>query len=508
MIIMYNIKEKVENSYTQWLLCSIIIFIFGLIGKYELIGYSLNSNIYINSWDILYYILCDQYLIYYFILPLLLYNSILIVENNYKDYVIIRTGSPFKTIKYIQKTYLKRLNVFFVIWLVVGIILSFDLYSGFNWSQLSYLNNNIVITKVFSSIGISPLKGLIFVSLSFYVVSLILNLIMIIIYRISHKRNYLIGFSIIIFFMCIIMIRIEKYIGTSFILRVLKFPTYIVSTKGIANFNNSWSYLGILAGIYIMFLCLNSIYSNRKRIKNKIDDKWMHLIYGILVIVSIAIQLRTESASDITILDGIVISFYGITSENGHFLNLLKYIITFWGLVYFTQISFDKEMNGNLYYKIIRYRAADKWFFHWVKGIIIYLIKALMVLFICGIIIGCFLGNSKIVIESNLFYNVTLLKTLYQFFVNGLLQLLFYILLVSTIAWKTRNTFVSLIGLFFTMVFMLPGVNRYYLFPISLNSLAFVVEGNIIFRHTIILLIYIGINIDILKRMFRRQDIK
>lgn len=204
MIIMYNIKEKVENSYTQWLLCSIIIFIFGLIGKYELIGYSLNSNIYINSWDILYYILCDQYLIYYFILPLLLYNSILIVENNYKDYVIIRTGSPFKIIKYIQKTYLKRLNVFFVIWLVVGIILSFDLYSGFNWSQLSYLNNNIVITKVFSSIGISPLKGLIFVSLSFYVVSLILNLIMIIIYRISHKRNYLIGVSIIIF-LCVLL---------------------------------------------------------------------------------------------------------------------------------------------------------------------------------------------------------------------------------------------------------------------------------------------------------------
>ncbi|OZV13301.1 hypothetical protein CIW83_05355 [Tissierella sp. P1] len=505
---MFNIKEKFENYQAQWFLYALIIFIFGLFGKFELIKYGIKSGLSINLWDMLYYILCDQYLTYYFILPLLLYNSILNVENNYKDYIIIRTGNPFKTIKYIQLKYLKKLNMFFIIWLVVGIILSSDLYDGFSWSQLSQFNNNIVNTKVFSSNEITSLEGLILIALSFYIVSLILNLIMIIIYSIFRKRNYLILTSIIIFFMCIIMIRIEQYVDTSFIVNILKFPIYIVATKGVLSFNNTWIYLVVLISIYIMFLCLNSIYSNRKRIKNKIGDKWMYLTYAILVIVSMTIQLRAENVLDITILDGIVLSFYGITSENGHFLNLLKYIITFWGVVYFAQISFDRELDGNLYYKIIRYRAVDRWFLHWVKGIIAYLIKALVILFICSIMIGYFLVNSKTIIESNMFYNVTLLKTLYQFFVNGFLQLLFYILLVSTIAWKTRNTFVGLIGLFFTMVFMLPGVNRYYLAPISLNGLAFAVEGNIMFRHTIILLIYIVINICILKGMFNRQDIK
>ena len=126
----------------------------------------------------------------------------------------------------------------------------------------------------------------------------------------------------------------------------------------------------------------------------------MYLTYAILVIVSMTIQLRAENVLDITILDGIVLSFYGITSENGHFLNLLKYIITFWGVVYFAQISFDRELDGNLYYKIIRYRAVDRWFLHWVKGIIAYLIKALVILFICSIMIGYFLVNSKTIIES------------------------------------------------------------------------------------------------------------
>ena len=79
---------------------------------------------------------------------------------------------------------------------------------------------------------------------------------MIIIYSIFRKRNYLILTSIIIFFMCIIMIRIEQYVDTSFIVNILKFPIYIVATKGILSFNNTWIYLVVLISIYIMFSLL------------------------------------------------------------------------------------------------------------------------------------------------------------------------------------------------------------------------------------------------------------
>ncbi|MED3749089.1 permease, partial [Geobacillus stearothermophilus] len=114
---------------------------------------------------------------------------------------------------------------------------------------------------------------------------------------------------------------------------------------------------------------------------------------------------------------------------------------------------------------------------------------------------------------ENLYFNlyidrsVTLLDMFYHFFVNGYLQVSFYVLFVFLISWLSKETFYSFVGLAILSFFMFPGLNNWGIIPSGLNSMAYLLTNDSIYRITIVLFLWNVFSIVFLLYVFSKQDL-
>ena len=146
-------------------------------------------------------------------------------------------------------------------------------------------------------------------------------------------------------------------------------------------------------------------------------------------------------------------------------------MIVFFGFIYLVQLFLSNEVDKLGYYKIIRFRNITRWFWSWMKGLLIAVALFLFTLLVFSLVIGMGFG-----MNIRLYLTILpnpLFEVIYHFFIYGFLQIVFYIFVAFIVSWIGKESLhgVMLISLF--MVLMLPGVNTTGIIPVGLNSIVY-----------------------------------
>ncbi|GAA3896265.1 hypothetical protein GCM10022628_20310 [Anoxybacillus suryakundensis] len=168
-------------------------------------------------------------------------------------------------------------------------------------------------------------------------------------------------------------------------------------------------------------------------------------------------------------------SFAGVSAERFAYIPFFFYAVVFLGFTYLLQLFFlSNELEQLSYYKIIRFRSLNKWFWSWMKKFIVITFFFLMILFVLSLAVAvCF--------QTNIDGYVTLLskplhEMIYHFFMNGFLQIMFYISLIFIVSWISKESIYGVVLISICMIVMLPHINVNGIIPIGLNSMVYLVD--------------------------------
>nr|WP_259547124.1 hypothetical protein [Heyndrickxia oleronia] len=484
---MTNIKLSIARYFDElisfkWLLIGIIIFFYGAVLKKQIIGNSIQEGIIINGWDISLNLLNDMYIIVYFIIPLALFISTTSILVDYNYETLIRLGTFKKWILRSFKQYWKKASILLLIWALMSIYMTIGLPFSWNWSQFSKSNlifNDLnEITVTFST----PILAFIFQIILLFLTLSLLHLFLSLFYVTTRKRNLLLIICVIVFLGGMAGFKLLSS-GYAF----LSPTTYFSITKFIDSFTSPYLGVYILLGVCIIFLVfLLLVDLNKIKYFRYLNSYFPLLIYLFLCLLGIISTTISLKSSENTLLDVWIMSFKGASSESFTYSTFFYYSIVFFGLVYLVNIDINSEIEKMGYYKIIRYRNLNKWFWSWFKKVLVRIVILLILLFLISILVGIIMGM-KINFYITVF-NTSLYTIFYHFFINGFLQIVFYILTVFIFLWTRKESVHGIILISIFMILMLPGINYLGVIPVGLNSLVYL-EKFSPFYITLILLI-------------------
>lgn len=224
------------------------------------------------------------------------------------------------------------------------------------------------------------------------------------------------------------------------------------------------------------------------------------LFYATLVIVTILYSINQIEVTSIK--DALLLAGYGTSLDYFNFISYLSYIVIFYGFVFFIQIYLSNEISRTGYFRLIRISSINRWAFILLQKIIIVITLFLLALFL-SIILLSYLYDLSLTGST---FDISLYKVIYNFFINSFLQILFYVLLSVIIVSIFKEMFYSFIVLIVLSLFMLPYMNSYLIIPSGLNSSGYLLNGNSLYSVTILLLIYIAIEISIIYYLLNKKD--
>lgn len=483
------------------------LFLYGLyIKETEIITYSIQNNMPLGFWDLIILIISDKNIISYFVLPIVCILSIKTINECDNNYILIRMKSFKEFVIHIYDKFTKRILSFLTIWVIIAVILSIDHIGNLSWIHINNINTEkLDIMNILKHYISSPLIGIFLQLIGLFLIFQTINLLFIYIKIFCKKNIYLIIFSLVIFLFNLITSKISFIFGDfGRIISLITPINYLCSYLGILLYESALKYFVIICILFISirvpFLCNFKI----KNLFNIISKYKIQIIYFLSLVLYIVFRIKPYINMDINLMDILVIILFGVTNANGSISTIISYIFIFWGLVYFLQDYLNIELGGLHYSKIIRYRSVHEWFNSYMKKVIVYIIKALILLMLITLAISSLFKFSGF--YNSVFQNINLSVLLYQFFVNGFLQMLFYVLFVFIVTWDTQNTFIGFSALLGTSVFMFRGFNTYYVLPLALNSLGIVVENKVsVFYITTIIILYIFVELLYIRKLLKND---
>lgn len=454
----------------RWVILGVIIYFYGSVLKNQIIRNAISDSLMINTWDVSINLLNDMYIIVYFIVPIVLFISTTIILNDFNYVTLIRLGTVKKWIFRSLKQFWKKTSKFVLLWTFMSFYLTIGVPFSWNWSQFSKSNNFYNTLDEIGVIFTTPLSAFIFQLVLLVFAMSILHLFLSLSYVTIRNRNFLLIMCAIFFIGSIVGFKLfpREY-------AYLSPTTYFSLAKYINSFNSPLMGLGVLVGLStIFFLYILSIDLNKRKYFQSIKPYLSHVIYLVLCILGIVSTSISIESGKATILDVLVLSFQGSSSDSFAYSSFFYYSIVFFGLVYLINSDISREIDQMGYYKIIRYRNLEKWFWSWFKKLLLRVFTLLLLFVILSIIVGTVVG-------MKINFNVTVFHTdsytvLYHFFINGFLQIVFYILSVFIISWVRKEASHGLILISIFMVLMLPGINQQGVIPVGLNSLVYLLN--------------------------------
>lgn len=485
-----------------WLLVIPIISLYIYSERNYILLIAETERVNVNFWDVALTGLSDLYLIVYLIFPLFLLKIGHQLANSFEYTQLVRWGSYKKWI--IQN--LKAFSLFniclLLLWNICSLVISLGLPFSFQWSEFGRLNvdgNDILFTL---SCNFSlPLHAITLQYLLFFLTMLTIQLAISILFVLTKKKRA-IYFCLV--FMYVLSILSFKVIPVTF--KWFLLPNYLSLFHGVKSFNSNWvpfTVLILLMGIGLF--SLKYIGRSFRKVRTFFVDLSPIIIFLVLIATGIIYQGLIYSEEKITVLDLLLFSFFGTTHEAFQILSLSFYVLVFIGFVYFVQLFLQKQLMELSHYTIIRYKSLVKWFWGWLSTILGITVIFLFLLAVAILVISFGFGFS-LSLESELLPDVSALTFIYHFFINGFMQICFYILLVVLISWTTKEVLKSFITLLISIIFMFPGINLGYLVPIGLNSMGLLIINPSPYTHTFVLLISIVMELLILLYLLRRKD--
>ncbi|MEW8976670.1 MAG: hypothetical protein AB2741_10890, partial [Exiguobacterium sp.] len=112
----------------------------------------------VNAWDITFAIQNDMYLVLFFLMPLLLFLSFRMIEQQYEPSILIRVGSFRNWLYYSTKWYLHAVLPLFGCVLLLSLLSASDQSFTLQWSTYSQISTSGNISHHLSTTFRSPLS--------------------------------------------------------------------------------------------------------------------------------------------------------------------------------------------------------------------------------------------------------------------------------------------------------------------------------------------------------------
>ncbi|WP_245541951.1 permease [Salinicoccus albus] len=456
----------------------------------------------VNFWDLTLRGVSDVYLIVYLMFPLYLFKIGYQLTVSFDYTQLIRFKSYGQWIINQMKGFALFNLLILSLWNICSLLVSIGLPFSGQWSEFSALEKSgNEILFVYNHIFSMPVIAWLLQFLLFFMTLMVIQLSTAILYTVSKRKWALNSFLVLLMLISILSFQV---IPASF--SFISLPNYLSLFHGIESFSSPVTpFLVLFIVLGIGCLLLPFIGRNFQSVQVLVKDHWAGgLFVGMIgfTIISNALQYENEA---MTAVDLWILSFFGTTNEEFSLLSFSFYIIAFMGFVYFVQLFLHEQIVKMSYMSIIRYESLTKWFLASFNPIIRKLILFLLLLsgFI-AIVAFCF--GYPFPLQSNLYPESSMGIIAYHFFVNGFLQVTFYILLVVLISIVTMDVMKSFITLLALSIFMLPKLNLSYLFPVGLNSMGLLGASQSIFLHTSVLLAYALLTLTVLAYILNKKD--
>jgi len=451
-----------------------------------------------NNWDITLRLLNDMYLIVYFIIPVVLLFSIksILVDFNYQ--ILIRLGSFKKWVYHSLKHFWLRIIPLFCLWVFVSLFMMIGFPYSWTWSQYSgsnHITNTLYELVKFFGTPISAFAA----QLILLVLTLsLLHVFLATIYVLTKSKNFILLISVIFFIVSITGFKLLPK-ESAFISPT----TYFSISKAVNSFNSPiLSFIVVLVFCVLSVLYLRILDLNKKVYIQSIKAYIPIGIYSFLCLIGLISTANSLKSTDSTIWDVWIMSFRGSSPENFSYLPFFFYLIVFFGFIYLIQLFLSNEIEQLGYYKIIRFKNLNKWFWNWMKKLLIVVALFLFMLMGLSLLIAVIFRldtSFYITMLSNPLYEV-----IYHFFINGFLQIVFYIFAVFIVSWTSKESIHGVLLISVFMILMLPGINAAGIIPVGLNSIVYLVDYSPYYL-TSILIVMNAIAFSVINYLFKRS---
>jgi len=475
-------KHHIEKSFSYiWLIIGIVIFFYGLFLKKNIVSSAQHLGLTFNNWDITLRLMNDMYLIIYFITPLTLFISAKVILESFNQQILIRLGSYKNWIYY---SLFRFWTVFFpllFVWVLLSVFIIIGFPQSWEWSSLSaidgYGNPLFQLAENFRFPLIVLLEQILLIILAISFMHIVLSAI----YALTKKSMFLIVINISVFLGGIISFKMLPPKLSAL------FPSTYLSIAKIFNVYGSVNLLFIFFLIIVLASILMLI--NTGKIKKNINkDSILRnlplVIYLVLCLTGLIVT--SYSYSNLSVWDICLVFLGGVSADNFSYVSFFSYSIVYFGFIYLIQLFFSKEIDQIGYYKIIRYRSLYKWFWSWMKVLIFKIILFLSLLIVLTLV-------TVVIVTGKFNFQITLIPTtlfeiLYHYFINGFLQISFYVLILFIVTWVSKESIHGVVLLSIFMVLMFPGINFTGLIPVGLNSFVYLFNSSPFFLTNILLI--------------------
>lgn len=494
---------KLKLSKKTVLLSTIVIIliflVYSLSLKNDLLIKAGNID-YLNYWDLALSFLSDSYLFIYFIFPLFLFISVYHIEENFHYAFIIRHKKYNRWILAV----IKKLEIYsHIYFLIIGItlLLIFLLVNNSFSNEWSFYTSNLasnypsveVLPTLFET-RLSPISTLILQIAYIMIFFILIFILLCAVFIVSQKKNTLIITSILIFF----------YAAVSFHLlpndlSFLSLASYALVYHGFVSFGSVWKPLFVMVILMLVILGSVSYLRQYSLLVVKVKDYLPHIIYILLVTLGLLVNSLEYDHFGKTLGEFIFLKFYGINANGYSLLQLIYYSIVFFGFCYLYQITVDDLIKRNLHYELIRYKSYKRWFLKHLKRLVQSILLFIFSFFIVTILIGIMKGyqfSFEVFIDGIKLGNW---EVTYHFLINSFLQLTNYCLILFIVSWFFKEAYYGLIVLTLMMIWMMLPLNIKYILPIGWNGYGVLVDTNVYFISSLLIIYlileYIGIQI-------------
>lgn len=441
----------------RWTILGFVIFIFCFGIRKTII----ESNASVNAWDLLITLLSDVNLIIYFVLPFLLFFTVTFLVKDFEYHLLIRLGSYKKWVLMASKKILIYLVLTIIVWLLVAFIMTIGFPFANEWSSGS---NLLEPTAIMSQYFDFPVLALIYQIVMFFITTLIILASVTTIYVFLQSWKWI---SFVVTILYIFSFVSWKLFPEN--LAKLSLSNYIAMFQTLNLWETTFT-IPLIAIFSLGLIYLALQFKDMKQIVSFTAFQTGLVVY--LYILVLGTYFMADSRSN-TVIDLFLLNFFGTSSEGYTLLSYMYYIVVFFGFLYLVQIYLAREFSELSYYKIIRYTSMFKWMGEWFRNILLMTIMYLIFIFILTLTVAYFKGMEfslrvTVVEEMNFF------SLLYHFFINGLLQISIYLLLLITLQIVLKNSSTNLvtIGIFIALLF--PG---YKYIPVGLNGYSHLIYG-------------------------------
>ncbi len=476
-------------NFASWQLALLALsMVYGLYIRQQSQALSLELMAPLNVWDHILTFLLDPYYISYLFVPLWLCSSCVSIQRHFSVPALIRLGS-YRSWLYSSTLHaLGRLVPLLLIWLVSATVTAAGLPLSLDWSATSTVRNPLnQVLGIVSNHGIPPLLLVALQPMLVGLTLLCLHMVLALVYLLSSKQVVIYAAAAALFLAQLISFR-NPFEFAPF----LDFANFFLLHRSFSSYDPVA--LVFLPVIAVIGLCVAAvIYQDRRRRRTpwRLPGSFSALLYiglcALGLIYALAFELRNEVG---TPLDVLFVAFYGVSAAGFEWNLYLYHSIVFLGFAYLFLLVLENELKARIYYVALRHGSPTRWFSRFILPVAARVPLLLGALFAGALLIGSAGGLTA---ERGALADLGLGQgwALYQFFVNGTLQLLCYILLVFVIGWLSGRPMAGLFALGGLLVAGLPAINSARLLPAALNSLGYVeLGGQELLRITAVLSAY------------------